>query len=425
MANTAISTSGSSWGNELLRIYDRPKLFEPMERYSTPVWNMFQEADDVEPRGSGLYFRVVLHTAQRIGTPAESGDLPTGGVRQTLQCSVTGVQVASSFKISEKILNAAKGDGSFGGDALHDAVVEGAQNLYSHIERLLVVSDGNGILATVGTTASTSSTLVCGNPLRTFCLRAGMVVDIVDTSGVVQVTGAGITNVDDPTATLTFDTTVNATAGWYICISGYYGSAPYGLYGIVDDGNVMASFFGQSRGTYPRLNSVVEGDFNTQLDWSEAKLRKLVHRIEREVSARPDVILSNQGVISAHLDKTIQDRQYMVSGKSVPSYGIGYDEGQLFFQYHSNKIPFQVVNDLPARTQLVLSKRTFKKHTLRKPGWLGGPNDVLMLTPSANGGNFELTYTAGMVADLNISCRNPLANGAYRGVKDAELAGDA
>ena len=63
--------STSTWANELQRIYNRESLFEPMERHSTPCYDMFKEADDVEPLGAGLYFRLILNSANRVGTPSE------------------------------------------------------------------------------------------------------------------------------------------------------------------------------------------------------------------------------------------------------------------------------------------------------------------------------------------------------------------
>lgn len=424
--NTAITTS--TWEAELLRIYDSSKLFEPMERTSTVVWDMFQEADDIEPRGAGLYFRAILHSAHRVGTPSDSGDIPNGGVRQEVQCNVSGVQVASSFKISEKALNAAQGDGSFGGDAVHEAVVEATQNLFTHIDSLLTISDGNGVLATVDGTVSTSLTVVGALPLHVFNVYPGMYIDIVDTSGAVQAGPVQVTDVDEATRTLTLDTAVSATAGWYICISGYYGNAPFGLYGIVDDGDVMGTFFGQSRSTYPKLNAITDDKAsNALVDYDERDLRALVHKIERQGgSGMPDVIMGNDGMISAVLDQTIKDRQYNVTGKSVPAYGTGYDIGNLFFQYKNNQIPFKAVNSMPVRQFWVLTKKTFRKHTLRKPGWWGGQNGkVLLPTPSSSGGTYQLSFTAAMVADLNISCRRAIANGRLSGRKDRELGGDS
>lgn len=423
---TAITTTSATWGGEMLRIYTRERLFEPMERSKLSLWPLLQEADDVKPAGAGLYFRMVLNSAQRVGTPSETGDIPGGGTRTTIQGSVVGVQVASSFEISEKALNAGKGDGSFSGDSLHDAVVEAATNLYSHIERLLMVSHGTGRLAVLKTTIVGSTTAVMDLPQGVFNLKSGMTCDWVntDSGGAVQSTVI-ITDVAFDTRTVTFSAVSSATAGWGLYMSGYYNSAPNGLRGIVDAGTYASSIFGQSRSAYPRLNAVVDANSGTVRAWKEKIIRKLIHRIEHETDNVPTHLICNTGLIGEHLETTIPDRQYTVAGKDVPSYGIGYKAGDLFFQYQNNKIPFIIVRDCPAREVYAIDIKSFRKHTLRKPDWMGGQADMLMPTPSGSNSTYKLTYTACMLGDLNITSRAPIRNGVGRDFKDEELAGDA
>lgn len=424
--SAAIQSGNASWAGELIRRYDRTKLFEPLERSDTPVWNMFQEADDVEPRGAGLYFRIVTNSAHRVGTPAETGDIPGGGTRTTLQGSVTGVQVASSFEISEKAINAGKGDGSFSGDSLHDAIVEATKNLYSHIERLLVVSHGTGKLGEVQTTTDTLTTVVMALPQGVFNIKAGMYLDFTDTdTGTVQVTGLIVSDVNFATRTLTFTIATTLTAGWCAYISGYFGSAPNGIRGLVDDATYLTSPHGLSRVTYPRMNAVVDSNSGTTRPYKEKVLRKVIHRLGHETESIPTVLLCNTGVISEHLETTIPDRQYQVSGKQVPNYGIGYDGGALFFQYENNKIPFKISRDVPARELFALNMKTFRKHTLRKVDWMPGVDGPLMPTPSGSNSTYKFTYLAALMGDLNISIRKPPANAAIRDLRDEELAGDA
>lgn len=427
MTNYAIASTTASWAGELIRKYDREKAFEPMEKKATPLWNSFKEADDVEPRGAGLYFRLILNSANRVGTPTESGDIPGGGTRTTIQGVVNGVQVASSFEISKKARALGQGDGSFSADALHDAIVESMQNIYSHIERLLVVSHGTGKLGEVQTTTDTLTTVVMALPQGVFNIKAGMLLDWYDTDsgGSAQVQATYVTDVNFATRTLTLDRAVTLTAGWCAYISNYYGSAPNGLRGLVDDGTYATSVHSQLRATYPRLNAVVDGNSGTPRPYKEKVLRKLIHRLQHECESTPTVIWCNTGVISEHLETTIPDRQYTVSGKEVPKYGIGYDGGNLFFQYENNKIPFKISKDVPAREMFVLDMKTFKKHTLRKVDWLPGVDGPLMPTPSGSNSTYKLTDIACLMGDLNISCRKFVGNGVVRDLKDEELAGDS
>lgn len=423
---TSVAATTSTWAGELLRRYTRERLFEPLERSDTPVWSMFQEADDVSPRGDGLYFRIVLNSAQRVGTPSESGDIPGGGTRTTVQGKVNGVQVASSFEVSKKAIAAGKDDGSFSGDTLHDLIVESTKNLYSHIERLLVVSHGTGRLGVVQTTTDTLTTVVMDLPQGVFNIKAGMYLDFTDTdTGTVQVAGLIVSDVNFATRTLTFTTNTTLTAGWCAYISGYFGTAPNGIRGLIDDNTYLTSPHGLSRVTYPRLNAVVDANAGTPRPYKEKVLRKVIHRLGHECESIPTVLLCNTGVISEHLESTIPDRQYTVTGKDVPNYGIGYKGGSLFFQYENNQIPFKISRDVPARELFALNMKTFRKHTLRKVDWLPGVDGPLLPTPSGSNSTYKLTDLACIMGDLNISCRRIVGNAAVRDLRDEELAGDA
>lgn len=420
-----VATSNSTWAGELISRYDRKNLMEPLERTDTPVWSMFSEADDVAPRGSGLKFRIILNTGHRIGTPSETGNIPGGQTSKTVQGTVNGVQVASSFEISRKAVSAGEDDGSFSGDTLHDEIVKATKNLYSHIERLLVVSHGTGKLGEVQTTTDTLTTAVMALPQGVFNIKPGMTLDFTDTdTGTVQVTGLIVDSVDFPTRTLTFTIATTLTAGWCAYISGYFNSAPNGIRGLVDDGTFLGSPHGLSRTTYPKMKAIVDSASGTPRPYKEKLLRKLIHRLGFESDAGvPTVLLCNTGVISEHLETTIPDRQYQVSGKQVPNYGIGYDGGNLFFQFENNKIPFKISRDVPARELYVLNMKTFKKHTLKKVNWFDGVDGPLLPTPATT--TYSFTQVACLYGDLNISIRNPVASGVIRDLKDEELAGDS
>src|SRR6185369_2577054 len=178
---------------------------------------------------------------------------------------------------------AGEGDGSFSGDTLHDSIVEATKNLYSHIERLLVVSHTTGKLGEVQTTTDTLTTVVMALPQGVFNIKAGMVLDYTDTdTGTVQVSGLIVDSVDFPTRTLTFTIATTLTAGWCAYISGYFNSAPNGIRGLVDDGTYLGSPHSLSRTTYPKMKAVVDGNSGTPRPYKEKVLRKVIHRLGHE-----------------------------------------------------------------------------------------------------------------------------------------------
>jgi hypothetical protein len=425
-----IGYSSTTIPQELLRIYDRSQLFEPCERGEPRFWDDMQEADDVRPGGAGYFFRIVGAIGHAQGTPAEGGDWSDPATRLQVECSVQAAQIDSVVSLSSKFLELAEDDGSYSGDAEHEAIVEAARGLFSLLNRYLVAGALTGRLAVVLTATAGSTTAQMKGPEFAFQLRRNQPVEFadVDVGGTVQAQ-ATITDVNYRTMIVTFNTPLTLGANWGIYQRGTYGlPKPNGLRAIIDDGTFASTIFNQSR-VAPNLflNGNIMDTNPTLQDYTEELVRDLIDQIAYNQDMIPTELKCNYGITGEHYRLTTPDRIYMISGgsKDVPNYPIGANQEEIGFTYGNTKIPFKPDRDMPARELYALYRPGFRKHTLRKADWYRpGGGSPFMPMPADAGGNWTYTVGASMMVDLTISHRRLNAQGALKSIRDRGAARD-
>lgn len=414
---------------DLARVYSDETLFEPCQREETRFWDDLQESKDHWPGGSGFYFEIVGATGHASGTPSEGGDWSDTRSQVGVQPSVTGAQVDSPVEVTEKFFNAAKGEGSLGPNADQRAIITATRDMYTHLQRLLVSGHGTGRLAIVDANTSASTQFTCRLPEGAFQLHINDPLDFVDTDtgGTVQDSQI-ITDINYTTGLVTLDGTATLTAGWGAYHSGDYGTPkPNGLRSIVDDGDYATSIFGVSRSapnTY--LNAYEMSGSGGLQDYSEELVSELLDQVTMRQDKIPTQLRCNKGIVREHQRVVTADRVYTVTGKANPAYTSGINDETLNFQYGEKLIPFRVDKYLPARELYALYMPGFRKHTLRKAGWLRQKDGaIFMPKPAAAGGTYTTSWIANMMIDINITHRCLNANGKLSRVRDRSLARDA
>jgi len=448
---TAITTS--TLAGVLLRSYTRKDWFAPFERLKTPFLDSIEKFDNEAPLGVGRFFEIWLQDSHNTGSVAESGNLPSLDVPTVVQGQVTGIQVAADFGLSELMLSAGQGAGTFGRDVVKRLVLVTTRNLMTNINRL-TLGHGTARLGVVNAGTTAATTFVCKPPELSFMAREGMRISFynTDTGGSIQDLDSGggnvgtvkITYINPATHTVTIDFAATLTADWsfYQSLSATaaattastttYGVATNGLNGIVDNATYQGTIFTLLRSTYPDLNcQVIDSTPNLQ-PYSEALVRKAINLAYFASGADTEALWCNRGIISEHLNSVVGDRRYNVpvDSGSVPSYKIGYDPKKLAFQYKGKDIPFNVDEDLPARTLYGVTTSLFKKHVLRDASWVGdnsgmdgSASPILMQTPATD--TYALSKIAGQLWIGNIAHSSLKSNFVVRNVADAELANDS
>lgn len=420
--------STTTLNNELLNVYTRERFFEPCERMDTPFLDEMAEADDTKPSGRGRTFRLVLATPRAVGNPPEGGDWPTSRNRITRQATVNSAQIAAVVEITMKYEEGADAEGSFSGDAVHDAITEATDNLNSYRQALLSCGFGTGRLALVKASTTASTSFVCDTPFRAFQLRENQPIDIVDGAGVVQAT-AVIDSIDFATATVTTDTAMTLTAGWGVYQRDVVGNPmPNGLFNIVDDGDYATTIFGLSRTASgnKKLSAQTSKNGGVLRDYDEHVVRGFITQIVTMGGKIPTVIRCNHGIMGEHYRATVPDRVYVVGemGK-LPDYKTGANYKNLTFQYGEQVIPFKGDYDFPARTLMTIYMPGMRKHTLRKMDWVKSNGQILQLAPALGGGTYSYSHQASIMVDETISSRRLDLNGRMDNFRDREMGGDS
>lgn len=418
----------------LLRIYDNDSLFDPCERKETRFIDDIEEAKDLAPRGDGLFFRIVTALPHAVGNPISGGDWPASRNRKHVEGHIEGAQIASSVEFTLWLQDAQANGGSYG-DADADRVTENTLATLSYADRLYGCGHKTGRLAVVGANATASDTvqlsMSLANPEGGFQLRRNMVVDIynLDSGGTIQEADVEILDVDPfgPTPTVVFDRAVTVVAGWGIYQADVYGHPmPNGVRNIVDDGDFASTIFGLTRADDPALNAVVMDGNNALQEYSQELVRTLLDRITQGQDNIPNQLRCNNGIMNEHLRTVTPDAVYNVDGNSVPSYPTGANQEKLHFQYGDKKIPFRPDRNLPARELYALDLTVWRKATLRKLGWVKGPDGKYFHTkPADGGGTYAFACVGAQLMNRNVYVKRLNSQGKLTNIKDRTHAGDA
>lgn len=423
-----MADSTSTLDETLLRLYSKDDNFEPAERSKPRFWDEMKTLTNESPGGAGLYFEILGASGHAQGNPAEGGDWTASRNRLGVQCSVTPARIDSSFEITQTFLEAARGEGSFRGDAESDAVIEATKGLFSYADRLMGCGHGTGRLAIVDVTSS-GTTVTCRKPEMAFQLRVNQPIDFVntDTGGSVQASRT-ITSIDYTAGTFTVNSSVSVTAGWGVYQADVYGNAmPNGLRMIVDDGDFASSIFGVSR-TAPNtfLNAkVMDGSGGLQ-DYSEHLVSELIDAITFDQELIPTQLRCNIGVIGEWRRSTTPDRIYQQAsdgGKGFkPQTGSNHDGAA--FTYGTNLIPFKVDRNLPARELYALYMPAWRRHVLREAAFAKTGGQILFRKPAAGGETYAHAFLGNMSMEVTVSCRKLSAQGKLSNIRDRGAARD-
>jgi hypothetical protein len=417
------ASSTSTLANSLKRVYHEG-YFEAFQNQETPMLTDLEQCPDEPTLGAGWYFPFHLKTPGNWKTGAEGGAMGSVSQRVEVQGVVNAVEFLGQIQITEMLKNAGKANGAFGNE-MNRHMAEATQDMTKAMQRLFTISHGTGRLGIVQDDTTTSADFTAANPEGVTNLREGELVDMydADTSGTKQVDSATISAIAYGTRVVTLAATDSLTAGWGIYKEDSYGYAPNGLRGLVDDATYAASIHGQARATYPQLNARVVGSHSNIIPLTEDQMRRMCDSL-RQVGGEVDMIRCNLGVFNAFMEISDGNRRWAMERGKTAQRTLGHREDDAVFAYYNSQMPIRVNVNLPGREMYFLSmKKSFRRHTLRKLGWLfDAAGSPLMPTPGS--ASYSSSWIGVLCAQENISCSAPRWNGVIRGIKDTSVAGD-
>ena len=197
--------------------------------------------------------------------------LPAIGRQTTVQAIIAAKFNYLRFGVTGPMIKASQSDvGSFVRSAAYELEM-GYKDLASDCNRQFSW-DGTGKLCTVAATTVGSTTLTVSSREAASpgengdkFLDIGIVVDLIDGSNVVQVSGITVNAITTgSTATLTLSAAVSATAGWFLVRSGTVGNEVQGLLYALD-GSSTGSVYSVDRALYPAYQGNVTNRSGGQL----------------------------------------------------------------------------------------------------------------------------------------------------------------
>ena len=405
----------------LKRMYS-DETFEVALNIACPYWQSLQEYKGENLEGEGFYWPFYLASPQNIGTPGEVANLPGISQRTEVQGRMRPAQFIGTFELSFILEAMSTARGSWNKGEVKRSMKDAIDDLSKHCNRMYAGTHGTGRIAQVQDN-SVGATFIGAigpagtpEPHGTQLLRPNM-----KASTYADDTGSGalreafqITKIVDSTRVVTTDTTLTTTvAGDGVYITGSYGqtTVPNGLMGIVDDGTLLTTIHNQSRSTYEDLKATVLTGGGALSPLTEADLLNGCFSVRHLTGQKVTDLLMNVGMLDAYLAFVRPDRRYPVApGQSVPDYKTGYDENKLDFLWGGGKATISLIDDLPPRTVIGLTKDKLRRFNLQKMTWRQKNGSIFM--QGVNSGGLKTTEQATLVHLENIGSFQP--NSAFR-----------
>jgi len=423
----------SNLSNSLRRHYN-DRYYRAFEQDFAPILDELDEAPDEPTPGTGWFFPFYLSTPDNTRVAAEGGPINTTSQRREVQGQVNAVEFVAWLQISELLKNTGAKDGAWNGGELKRQMDEATKRVTMLMQRMFTISHGTGRLAVINAPTVTTNTFVAKAPECVTNLMRGDRIDVynLDTGGAIQLQDRTITAINRSTNTVTFSgAAASLTANHGVYKTGDYGRGVNGIHGLIDNGPITDNVHGQSRTTYPDLQSQVYSANattpGTPAALTEDRMRVVNDAIWMEGGHDVDQVWVNKGVMNAFFEISTGNRRYTMERSSgTTQFHLGYKEGDALWSYDKGDITIKANPSIPARTMYFVSlKSTFYKNTVKKLGWLDEGGSVLRLTPSTTSGiSFDLAWTAIIYAACNISCIAPIWNGRLDDILDHSVAHD-
>jgi hypothetical protein len=430
------TTAVSEWMQET---YSAKDYFKPFQEDYTPLLSDLEECPDEPVKGKRWNVPLYMATPFNVTTGPEGGPQPGVVADSEIQGQVLATEFKGSVKLTELLERQGSSDVHFNGGALNHKMKQSTGDL-SKLMQILLWGHQTGRLAVIDQTEVGVNAFKARLPWAYMRLRKNMRIDTydLDTGGAKQLDSRKITRIDrvtmgDPggagyntySGVVTFDgAPATVTAGHGVYLEDAYGYAPNGIDGLIGSATLAPTFLGQSRTTYPELNTNRLHNSGTPRALSEDLMRQMADLIYDQ-GGETESIRCNTGIINAYAKLSSSDKRYNVVKGDFPKYIQGHREGDLLFAYDRVTTTLKKDPQCLARTMKFLNfKDSFYKHTTAELGFLNRGGNILLPVPSAGGGGYDYAFTARLYAALNISNYYPLMNGSLEDLKDYSRAGD-
>ena len=278
-----------------------------MINHSTPILDRIgKDYDSVQ----GKDFTIPLHYGRNegIGARGEGSALPTAG-NQSYKASVLPMRYQyGRFQITGQTIKATRNNEGAYRKAVRSEMEGLANDMCDSLSRQLF-GDGSGLLATVASSGSSSSTVVVDSTAK---LRVGMPIDIiVKTTGAATagLAGTSVATITDGTTFTISGTLAGSPAATYgVYIAGSRDLEMMGLGGIV---SATTTVQGLDVSTYPWWVATVQGNSGTARAISDTILQKALDTLTQNSNGKPSAMYTTYGVRRAYQAILAAQKQFV------------------------------------------------------------------------------------------------------------------
>ena len=278
-----------------------------MINHSTPILDRIgKDYDSVQ----GKDFTIPLHYGRNegIGARGEGAQLPAAG-NQSYKASVLPMRYQyGRFQITGQTIKATRNNEGAYRKAVRSEMEGLANDMCDSISRQLF-GDGSGLLATLASSGSGTSTVVVDSTAK---LRVGMPVDIiVKTTGAATagLAGTSVATITDGTTFTISGTLAGSPAATYgVYIAGSRDLEMMGLGGIV---SATTTVQGLDVSSYPWWVATVQGNSGTARAISDTILQKALDTLTQNSNGKPSAMYTTYGVRRAYQSILAAQKQFV------------------------------------------------------------------------------------------------------------------
>ena len=278
-----------------------------MINHSTPILDRIgKDYDSVQ----GKDFTIPLHYGRNegIGARGEGSALPTAG-NQSYKASVLPMRYQyGRFQITGQTIKATRNNEGAYRKAVRSEMEGLANDMCDSLSRQLF-GDGSGLLATLASSGSGTSTVVVDSTAK---LRVGMPIDIiVKTTGAATagLAGTSVATITDGTTFTISGTLAGSPAATYgVYIAGSRDLEMMGLGGIV---SATTTVQGLDVSSYPWWVATVQGNSGTARAISDTILQKALDTLTQNSNGKASALYTTYGVRRAYQSILAAQKQFV------------------------------------------------------------------------------------------------------------------
>ena len=278
-----------------------------MINHSTPILDRIgKDYDSVQ----GKDFTIPLHYGRNegIGARGEGSALPTAG-NQSYKASVLPMRYQyGRFQITGQTIKATRNNEGAYRKAVRSEMEGLANDMCDSLSRQLF-GDGSGLLATLASSGSGTSTVVVDSTAK---LRVGMPIDIiVKTTGAATagLAGTSVATITDGTTFTISGTLAGSPAATYgVYIAGSRDLEMMGLGGIV---SATTTVQGLDVSSYPWWVATVQGNSGTARAISDTILQKALDTLTQNSNGKASAMYTTYGVRRAYQSILAAQKQFV------------------------------------------------------------------------------------------------------------------